>query len=176
MMATIESMCAETHNWFNEQPVIDDFTIESGSLALPFLTAGQFFRIVGSKFNDGIYIYGPDGQISRTFSWEQPYTSGTSWDAVPTVVWKDEMGFTLADETFHGAIWPMNIPKSFIQLAEQVKAYNGSEAAKPSPFISESFDGYSYSKGVGSTGNADNSWQFVFKSKLKRYRKAANVC
>ena len=176
MLTTIEALCAETHNWFTDKPVIDDWKIEGGSLALPFLSVGQFFRIVGSKFNDGIYIMGPDGKVAHDIDWKLPFEEGHTWDPIPTVIWKEVEGFTLADEEFHGGIWPMSIPKSFIQLAEEIKTYNDSDMAKPTPYISESFGGYSYSKGVGSTGNADNSWQKVFGTKLKRWRKAANIC
>ena len=33
------------------------FTITEGALTLPFVTKGQFFRVVGSLFNDGVYKY-----------------------------------------------------------------------------------------------------------------------
>lgn len=34
-----------------------EFTIENGSIELPFLLDGQYFRIVGSVFNDGVHQY-----------------------------------------------------------------------------------------------------------------------
>ena len=58
MINTIESLCAEVHNYFETSKEINDYTIENGIISLPFLVPGQFFRIVGSKFNDGVYIYG----------------------------------------------------------------------------------------------------------------------
>lgn len=33
------------------------YTIKGGSLELPFLLDGQYFRIVGSAMNDGVYKY-----------------------------------------------------------------------------------------------------------------------
>ena len=175
MINTIEALCAETHNYFEFSKNIGDYKIEGGVLSLPFLSVGQFFRIVGSKFNDGIYVYGPEGKVSRDAEWQKAYAEST-WNPVPAVVWKETAGFTLADEEFHGAIWPLGIPKAFVMLAEEVKAYTDSDMAKASPYISESFGGYSYSKGIGSTGNADNSWQKVFATKLNRFRKVANIC
>src|SRR5699024_9933803 len=35
----------------------DTYTIEDGGITLPFLQNGQYFRIVGSLFNDGVYQY-----------------------------------------------------------------------------------------------------------------------
>lgn len=34
-----------------------EFKIENGSISLPFLLDGQYFRIVGSVFNDGVHQY-----------------------------------------------------------------------------------------------------------------------
>ena len=34
-----------------------EFKIENGSIELPFLLDGQYFRIVGSVFNDGVHQY-----------------------------------------------------------------------------------------------------------------------
>lgn len=172
MLSTIEALCGETNNWFDEKRIIDDFTIEGGSMSLPFLSVGQFFRIVGSKFNDGLYVFGPDGKISHDVVWATPYEEGKAWDPVPTVVWKETAGFTLADETFHGAVWALCIPKAFVQLAEEVKTYNASDISKPSVLVSESFGGYSYTK---NSNNTDTSWQNAFKTKLKRWKKV-NRC
>lgn len=167
MLSTIEALCAETNNWFNDSPVISDYTIEGGSLSLPFIVTGQFFRIVGSKFNDGVYIMGPDGQVKHEVAWSEPYDEPSTWDPLPAIEWAELSGRTLADESFHGAVWPMSIPRMFIKLAEEVKAYNSSDAAKASPFTSESFGGYSYSK----SSVSDNSWQKVFAPQLKRWKK-----
>lgn len=34
-----------------------EFKVENGSIELPFLLNGQYFRIVGSVLNDGVYQY-----------------------------------------------------------------------------------------------------------------------
>ena len=53
-------LCAELRNYF-EVPNgrhFGNFTISGGSIApLDFLQEGQYFRIVGSVFNDGVYKY-----------------------------------------------------------------------------------------------------------------------
>ena len=46
-----------------------------------------------------------------------------------------------------------------------------SDAAKPTPFVSESFGGYSYSKGQNAAGAANNSWQAVFADELRKWRR-----
>ena len=56
----LTEICAELRNYF-EVPNgrhFGKFTISGGSIApLDFLQEGQYFRIVGSVFNDGVYQY-----------------------------------------------------------------------------------------------------------------------
>ena len=56
----LTEICAEIRNYF-EVPNgrhFGKFTISGGSIApLDFLQEGQYFRIIGSVFNDGVYQY-----------------------------------------------------------------------------------------------------------------------
>ena len=56
----LTEICAELRNYF-EVPNgrhFGNFTISGGSIApLDFLQEGQYFRIIGSVFNDGVYQY-----------------------------------------------------------------------------------------------------------------------
>ena len=56
----LTELCAELRNYF-EVPNgrhFGKFTISGGSIApLDFLQEGQYFRIIGSGFNDGVYQY-----------------------------------------------------------------------------------------------------------------------
>lgn len=114
------------------------FTISGGSIApLDFLQEGQYFRIVGSVFNDGVYQY--------------PATS-------------------LTDEVFEGAVWAMAVPPTLIALAAEIEEYCNSDAGKASPYTSESFSGYSYTKATDANG-APIGWQKAFASRLSRWRK-----
>ena len=57
------------HNWFSD-PVerrTGTWTIENGTLDLPFLAEGQYFRIVGSVLNDGVYQYPATDLADETF-------------------------------------------------------------------------------------------------------------
>lgn len=143
---TITDFCEELHNWFDVDRIFGTFTISNGEITVPngYLRNNQYLRIVGSVFNDGVHQY--------------PVSD-------------------LTDETFEGAIWAMAVPPAAIALFERIKdwdsKYSQSEAAN-SPFQSESFGGYSYSKGYNSSANGSDttvSWQKQFKSRLNRWRK-----
>lgn len=57
----LTEICANLRNYFcrNDDKHFGEFTISGGTLApLDFLQSGQYFRIVGSVFNDGVYQYG----------------------------------------------------------------------------------------------------------------------
>lgn len=134
--AMIEEICASLHNYFAVDIVPGEYTVNDGEITLPFLAAGQFFRVVGSVFCDGVYRYG---------------------DKLP------------ADETFDGAIWAMAIPPAFEAVAAEIEEWKQKNAEViNSPYQSESFGGYSYSKG---TGSDSVSWQGVFAKRLNRWRK-----
>lgn len=54
----LEKMCAECRNYFVKDIHFGTFKIESGAIEpLDFLQEGQYFRIVGSVLNDGVYQY-----------------------------------------------------------------------------------------------------------------------
>lgn len=50
-------ICEELHNFFEKKIVCGTFEIKDGVFVAPldFLQANQYFRIVGSVFNDGVY-------------------------------------------------------------------------------------------------------------------------
>lgn len=56
----LEQILMHLKNWFLVPDGIHEgaFEVKGGSITLPFLTPGQYFRICGSVFNDGLYIYG----------------------------------------------------------------------------------------------------------------------
>ena len=78
----LAKLLAELNNWFIVPDGIhhNTFTVEDGSLSLPFLQDGQYFRVLGSVFNDGLYRYPAADLIDETFE-------GTVWAlAVPNAV------------------------------------------------------------------------------------------
>lgn len=142
----LEQVLAEIHNWFRIRDDADgkhpgEYTISGGSISLPFLQSGQYYRIIGSVFNDGLHKYG-DGELQ--------------------------------DESFSGTIWSLGIPKAVVDLAAEIAAWESKFGdVIQSPYTSESFGGYSYTKASG--GSADSvgvsGWKDVFRARLNPYRK-----
>lgn len=141
----LTELCAELKNYFlrdRENDIfVGTYTIADGGIeSLAFLQNGQYFRIVGSVFNDGVHQYGDTRDV-------------------------------LTDETFDGAIWAMSVPPAVILLAEEIDSWNAdNENTLSSPYQSESFGGYSYSKAVSSTGSG-YSWKDQFASRLSKWRR-----
>ena len=134
----LAELCAEVRNYFETDKRFGDFTISGGTFApSDFIQDGQYFRIVGSTFNDGVYRCPATG---------------------------------LTDETFTGAVWAMSLPPDFIALSAEIEEYNKSDAGKASPYTSESFGGYSYTKATDSNG-APIGWQKAFASRINQWRK-----
>lgn len=137
----LENVLSHLKNWF----LIPDgvhggiYTIQNGTLNLPFLLNGQYYRICGSILNDGLHKYG---------------------DA------------DLQDETFTGTVWALAIPKAVVELASEIEAWQSKNGeASKSPFASESFGGYSYSKATDSETGGAVTWQKAFRVELNQWRK-----
>jgi hypothetical protein len=84
----LEQVLRYLNNWFIVPGGVHEgtFTIEDGGIALPFLVEGQYYRVLGSMFNDGLHQYGDNDLTAETFE-------GSIWAlAVPHAV------VTLADE------------------------------------------------------------------------------
>lgn len=142
MLAILTDVCQDLRNWFcdDADKHFGTFEISGGSIApLDFLADGQYYRIVGSVFNDGVHKYG---------------------DATDVLV----------NEAFNGAIWAMKIPQSVITLANEIGEYEAKDGNSPSPYVSESFGGYSYTKATNESGAAIG-WRTAFADKLNRWRK-----
>lgn len=78
----LEQVLTYLNNWFlmPEGVHAGVYTIKGGSIVLPFLRDGQYFRICGSVFNDGLHQYPADDLTDEAFD-------GTVWAlAVPKLV------------------------------------------------------------------------------------------
>ena len=68
----LTELCAELKNYFLRDREADihygEYTISGGSIDLPFLLDGQYFRIVGSVLNDGVYQYPTDSLANEVFT------------------------------------------------------------------------------------------------------------
>ena len=59
----LDVICNEIHNYFtsDDDMWIGDFSVVNGAITPPFdIQENQYFRIVGSVFNDGVYKYTDD--------------------------------------------------------------------------------------------------------------------
>ena len=146
----LSELCHELKNWFEKAKLFGTFEVKDGAVtiykdgeAIPFAD-GQYFRVVGSVFNDGVWKYGDEHN-------------------------------DLVDEVFDGAVWLLAIPREVVSLSEEIDAwkakYMAVDSPAMSPFTSESFGGYSYSKSTGDADSGNTSWQNNFKSQLNKWRK-----
>lgn len=141
----LTELCAELKNWFAVAQYDGTFTVSGGTLTADFLQTGQYFRVVGSLFNDGV--------------WQFP-----AWD--------------MTDETFTGTVYALAIPREVVKLSEEIAAWRAKHEAVDSPamspFMSESFGGYSYQKGSALTSkntSGASGWESFFGSRLNKWRK-----
>lgn len=54
----LETVLAELNNWFDVDSAAGTFAVEGGRIDLPhgFLGYGQYYRVEGSVFNDGLHM------------------------------------------------------------------------------------------------------------------------
>ena len=129
------------HNYFICETHSGNFEITGGTLDTSFeIISHQFYKIEGSKMNDGIYERG----VNDT---------------------------SLVNETFTGTVHLLAVPKEIRTLASEISAWV--EKYGNSPYTSESFGGYSYSKGTSSATGSAAGWQDVFRSQLNTWRKVS---
>lgn len=137
----LEQVLMHLKNWFLVPGGIHEgtYTIEDGGITLPFLENGQYFRILGSVFNDGLHQY-PASDLKA--------------------------------ETFEGTVWALAVPQAVIELAAEIEAWQTKNGgASVSPYQSESFGGYQYSKATDSESGGAVTWQSAFRSRLNAWRK-----
>ena len=144
MELILTEVCDYLNNYFWEKKIHGRFTISDGRISIAGLKENQYFRILGSTFNDGVHKYPASDMTDETFE-------GEVWAmAVPATV------IAIASDI----------------KAWQGK-YGAATSDAMSPFNSESFAGYSYSKsGSGNANSGSNStWQDVYGGRLNKYRK-----
>ena len=150
----LSEICLYLKNWFdfNQPKYIGRFKIAKNTISYlggkdMDIQENQYFRIVGSVFNDGVY--------------------------------KNDDNLVLVDEEFTGDVWLMAVPDAVISLSAEIDdwqaKYGGVDSENMSPYQSESFGGYSYSKSSGgntdASGSSVGTWQSVFGARLRRYKK-----
>ena len=144
----LTEVCDYVHNYFESGTVYtDDYEIADGSINLDsILKDGQRFKLCGSALNDGIYTYFHGGEVYDDDGTKLIY---------------------MASEKFRGSI----VPVIFTSMVKDIKEWQErNQAIIESPYQSESFGGYTYTKMTTSVSGL-LSWKNVFGSKLNAYRK-----
>lgn len=136
----LEELLRALRNWFVRDKATGRIRVEGGALVPPeglSLADGQYIRVTGSVFNDGLHRW--------------PCTD-------------------LPDEEFVGTVWALAIPQTVVDLADEIAAWQTEHAKElDSPYASESFGGYSYTR-VGGDG-LPITWRQQFKARLDPWRK-----
>lgn len=141
----LTEICANLKNYFDYERHIGKIEIADGVITCngERIETGQHFALFRDHFALGVY----------------------------------KAGDTLQDKTFDGAVWLMDIPQAVLEAdtwAEAWKAKNGSASSDANgPFQSESFGGYSYTKGSGANGGIGSGVfdQATLKAMLSPYKK-----
>lgn len=143
----LTEICAEIRNYFckDEDKIFGDFAVSGGVLTPSVgLAENQYYRIVGSVFNDGVHAHTDVLTDEGTFS---------------GAVWKMRV-----PEAF----------LSLVACIEDWQSKNGSaDSPAMSPYSSESFGGYSYAKSdvIATSDGIGASWRSAFASRLNAYRR-----
>lgn len=141
----LEKVLTYIHNWFLHDITAGQWEIKGGTIDLPHLQDGQYFRIVGSVFNDGLHQHPATDLQDETFT-------GQVWGlAIPKAL------VELANE-----------------IDDWNEKYGESASSPYSSESFENYS-YSMASGTAGNGNADpaTGWQREFMAQLIPYRKLA---
>lgn len=138
----LTELCAELKNWFEVDKIFGTFDIVEGSIDLSdCVQNGQYFRIVGSVFNDGVYQYPVSGLVDESFS-------GAIWPmAVPPAV----IGL-------------------LSEIGEWVGKY-GDDTNSPYTSESVPNYSYTLKSSGDASSGGTVSWQNIFAKRLNKWRK-----
>lgn len=140
----LTELCQELRNWFERKKYFGTFTIENGQIHPPdgSLQDGQYFRIVGSVFNDGVHKYGTGLLTDEVFE-------GAIWAMAvpPSVVDLSE------------------------RISEWVTKYGDSVSSPYSSESFGGYSYQKASSGQGNAVSSNPTWQNTFASELNRWRK-----
>lgn len=139
----LETILIYLHNWFPIKGAArcGEHEIVSGELQADYLKPGQYYRIKGSVFNDGLHIYPCD----------EPDC--------------------MLDEVFTGEVWPLAIPKAVLEIADEIKAYrdeNPDTDKVSETFADYSYTRAQTTKDGTSTAGG---WMAVFGPRLRVWRR-----
>ena len=139
----LSELCKELNNWFDKKRYFGEFTISNNEITGDFeLQENQYFRIVGSVFNDGVYIY--DSSLVLT---DETFTGA---------IWAMTVPPSVIDLSERISAW-------VTQYGEMVSAPYQSES-----FGGYS---YTKASGANSGQGNTPTWQSCFAGELNNWRK-----
>lgn len=146
---SLTDICLELNNWFDRgQRCFGTFAVSNKELSgfSDKLKPGQFYRIIGSVFNDGVHQYG-DADSALT----------------------DE---TFDGAVWAMSVKP-DVLRLAAEIAAWRELYDKADSPTHSPISMESFGGYTRQLRGGMSGaeNGVMTWQSVFAARLNQYRK-----
>ena len=116
---------------------------------------------------EGVFSVSGDGVLSPAV--DAPFI------AVTGSTWHDGLYDSASDmktgheETFEGTVWALCPPAQFLALCKEIEAY---EAKNPTGApVSESFGGYSYSRGTSGQSGCAITWREAFSEALRPYKR-----
>lgn len=136
----LEELLRALRNWFVRDKATGRIRVEGGALVPP----------EGLALADGQYIR-VQGSVYNDGLHRWPCTD-------------------LPDEEFVGTVWALAVPRAVLDLADEIAAWQTEHVKElDSPYASESFGGYSYTR-VGGDGSPI-TWRQQFKARLDPWRK-----
>lgn len=142
-MRTVYEVMRHLNNFFERGYRATEYTITGGALApADLLRPGLWVCITGSFFHDGAWRIGADLRL-------EDLPEGTP------------------DETFAGRVWMLAPPPAFLALCDEIDDFV--KKINETPYQSESFENYSYTKPTGKNGGVI-TWQEAFADRLQPYR------
>ena len=140
----LKEICDYIHNYFESEYFEGEYAITDGSIDL-----------IGVDIQENQY-YMIEGSVFNDGIYKHISTD-------------------LTDETFTGTVITMRVPRDVLDVLEEATEWTNNNASViNSPLNSESFGGYSYSKGSSSKKDGSQgqfTWRDVFGDRLKAYRK-----
>ena len=147
----IEQICGHIHNYFETDPITGQrmiypgtYTISGGTIVLPFMTNGEYFRVFGSRMNDGVYKYPASGLSDETFN-------GVIWEMRPPKAFLDLVADVVDWMSKYG-----DAMKNPYQSEDVIGVYR-----------------YTKMTTGKVTGEYIATWQNVYKDQLNEWRKLA---
>lgn len=155
-MTMLEQALNYLNNWFPYEPETyrGRCSITDGVLACGLaLRDGAYYHILGSRFHDGLYQYLVPAEDLEEDDFEDVENDGElalTEDEEDGAEPEEGLTDTGVDEVFFGSVSLCALPASFLALVNDMEAWQAKYGdAISSPFQSESFGGYSYSKSSG---------------------------